>query len=123
MGSARPRPWLAMCLLVADGLFFGLSNPATVPSFALAISFILFVLTLYQLLHGLMILGSWYGLSRSKRTRRRLAGTMAGLISGLVALQSIGELGSRDVLVLVPLAIGIYLYNTYAVRQVSVSEA
>ena len=119
----RSQFWLVIGLLMADGLFFGLSDPASVPSLALAIGFILFVVTLYRLLYGLLILVSWYGFSRGKRPRRRLALTVTGLVGGIVALQSIGELAARDVLVLVPLVIGMYVYNSYAVRQVSRAEA
>ncbi|HTB48743.1 MAG TPA: hypothetical protein VK712_01530 [Verrucomicrobiae bacterium] len=107
------RFWFVSVLLVADGLFFTLTDPERLPSFAWIIGFVLLALTLYVLAYAVLGVGSWYGLP-FKRHRRRLAGVLAGLVSGLLALQSVGELSARDVLVLLPLALIAYLYSSYA---------
>jgi hypothetical protein len=99
-------------LIAADLLFFGMTDPANVPSFALIIGFLLFAITLYQFVKGLIRFGSWYGLTFTQR-QQRLARITTGVVAGLVALQSMGQLGGRDVLVLVPLALVTYLYISY----------
>jgi hypothetical protein len=108
-------------LFVADLLFFGLTDPANVPSFALIIGFLLFAATLYQFVRGLIKLGSWYGLEFTRR-QQRLARIATGVMAGLVALQSMGQLGGRDILVLVPLALVAYLYTSYGQPAIEVAE-
>lgn len=78
----------------------------------LVAGFLLLAVSLYAVLLGVLKIGSWYGLSSVKH-RRRLARTTAGVLSGIIALQSIGELSSRDILVLLPLALIAYLYMSY----------
>jgi len=98
-------------LLVADGVVFGSTNSRNVSSFVLVIGFVLLMTTFYYLLYSLLAFARLYGLSI--RRKRRLAGSLTGLAGCLVALQSVGELNSRDVLVLLPLvAIG-YIYSFY----------
>ena len=116
--ASHPRFWLVSCLLVVDGLFFGLSDPQKVPSLLLAAGFLLMVATLYQLMLGLLHAADWYGLP-GKAHRRRQARIVTGLAGGLIALQSIGELGQRDVLVLLPLAVLAYLYISYGKGKVT----
>jgi len=53
-----------------------------------------------------------YGFPVGKK--RRLATYLTVLVGALIALQSIGELTSKDVLVLVPIALIGYLYTGYA---------
>jgi hypothetical protein len=65
------------------------------------------------LVRGVLAAGRWYGVAFSGR-RRRLAGVITGFVGGVVALQSVGELSMRDVLVLVPLTVMAYVYATYA---------
>lgn len=108
----RSQFWHITGLLILDSLFFGLTDPAEVPSFALIVGFFLFAATLYQLIKGLFKLGSWYGLSFAAH-QRRFAKILTGVIAGLVALQSIGQLSQRDILVLIPLAMLAYMYMTY----------
>ena len=113
-----------IALLIVDAMFFGLTDPAEVPSFALIIGFLLFTITLYQLIKGLFVLGSWYGL-RFNKQQKRFARIVTGVIAGLIALQSMGQLGQRDILVLIPLALVAYLYMSYgrsASEPVTASE-
>ncbi|HVV25419.1 MAG TPA: hypothetical protein VHC21_00055 [Candidatus Saccharimonadales bacterium] len=109
---AHARFRLIMLLLMVDTVVFGLTDPQQVPSFMLAGGFVLLAITLYQIILGLLRAANWYGLPGGAH-RKRQARTLTGLIGGLIALQSIGELGSRDVLVLLPLAFITYLYISY----------
>jgi hypothetical protein len=108
---ARRHIWKFVGLLVIDGLVFTLTNAKSVPSFILIVGFVLLISTLYYLVYSLLTFARLYGLSI--RRKRRLAGSLTALISGLVALQSIGELNSRDVLVLLPLVVIGYAYSFY----------
>lgn len=104
--------WLLTSFIGADLLFFGLTNPANVPSFALIIGFLLFVATVYVAIQGLFQLGVWYGFAFSER-QKRFARIFTGVIAGAVALQSMGQLSGRDLLVVIPFALLIYMYLSY----------
>jgi hypothetical protein len=110
--TRRLHFWRISALLVADGLLFGTTNPDNTLSFTLIIGFILLCTTAYYLLDGLLALTKLYGLPL--RHKRRLLRTLTLLVAGLVALQSIGQLSPRDVLVLSPLTVLLYLYIAYA---------
>ncbi len=98
-------------LLIADIALFSLTDAQTVPSFLLIIGFLLLAATTYHLIRGVLALFKIYGLRVERK--RRLATYGTGLIGGVIALQSMGQLNSRDILVLIPLAILGYLYSYY----------
>jgi uncharacterized membrane protein YfhO len=108
----HPRIRVILILLIADSLLFSLTNPDNVPSLMLISGFLLLAATFYYLVLGLMAVAGWYGLSTPKH-RRRFARLTTGVVAGVIALQSIGELSARDILVLLPLAILAYLYVSY----------
>jgi hypothetical protein len=110
---SSPHFWRVSGLLVIDGVIFGLTDPRQVPSFVLAGGFILLAVTLYQIVLALLHAAGWYGLPGGAH-RKRQARVLTGLVGGLIALQSIGELGPRDILVLLPLALIAYLYISYS---------
>jgi hypothetical protein len=98
-------------LLIADGIVFGGTDARKVNAAMLIIGFGLLMASVYCLIYGLLAFVRLYGISI--RGKRRLAGSFTGLTACLVALQSVGELNPRDVLLLLPLvAIG-YLYSFY----------
>lgn len=103
--------WRISGLLAADALVFGATNPESTPSFVLIVGFILMAVTLYYLLDGLLALTKLYGIP--VRHKRRLLRTLTLLISGVVAFQSIGQLSTRDILVLSPLTVLFYAYVAY----------
>jgi hypothetical protein len=109
----RKQAVYILLIMIADFVFFSFTNPATVPSFVLILGFLLFILSLYAvvriLLNGLCIY-----VPGLRRTRGRLAVFIAGIVSALLALQSIGQLSTRDAIVIVPIAIVVYVYFTYA---------
>lgn len=109
--------WRITGLLVADSLLFGTTDPRDTPSFMLIVGFLLLSATIYYMLDGLFALTKLYGLP--VRHRRRALRTMTLLVSGLLALQSIGQLSARDILILAPLTSLLYFYVAYskAARQ------
>jgi len=110
--SSHPEIIRAGSLLAADALFFSLTNPLKVASWLLIAGFGLAAATLYYFLRSAVRVASWYGLPVSRRQQRRVA-EVAGILIGLLALQSIGQLSPRDVLVLLPLLLVTYLYSSY----------
>ncbi len=112
--------WSAAALLAADCLFFSFTSPQKVASWFLIVGVLLFIISLYYLFVCLLHLARWYGLPSGKRPQR-LAKLVVGLLGSLVALQSIGELSSRDVLVLLPLGFIAYLYSYRALNRSELS--
>lgn len=103
--------WRISGLLLADVLVFGMTNPNDTLSFMLIVGYVLLCITLYYLLDACLSLSRLYG--APLKHKKRFLRSAVLLISGLVALQSIGQLSSRDVLVLAPLSILFYLYIAY----------
>jgi len=109
MKQALRRPLRqAVSLLVLDGLLFCGTDVTKVPSPVVIAGFLLLIATLYLLVRTLLKVGRLYGLNF--RRQKRLSLYLTGLIGGLVALQSIGQLGQRDILVLLPLSVLAYFY-------------
>lgn len=108
---ARKPVWQLFGLLLIDGAVFGSTNTGRVPSFMLIIGFIILMVNFYYLIRGLLVLARLYGLS--VRRKYRLAVSLTGLAGFLVALQSIGELNSRDIIVLLLLISIGYAYSLY----------
>lgn len=98
-------------LLVLDGIVFGLTNASSASSFVLIIGFALLAATLYNLVYSILVFVGMYGLKL--KHKQRLAIYLTSMLSGIVALQSIGELGGKDILVLLPLLVIGYLYSFY----------
>lgn len=99
-------------LLAVDALFFGLTDPMKTTPAVLAMGFALAASTLFVLLSMLVQLARWYGLSLTGR-ERKIARTGTIIISVLLALQSVGQLSQRDILVFLPLMAVAYLYFSY----------
>jgi len=89
-----------------------MTDAGQVPSWGIMVGFLLVVVTLYTVFRLGIRLARAYGVGVQRP--RRLAWYLTGIGSGLLALQSIGELGRRDVLVVLPLAVLAYLYSSYA---------
>ncbi len=109
--TKRLHFWRIAGLFAADIILFGSTDPKEVPSFMLIVGFLLMAATLYYVLEAMLALLKLYGLPLRNKRLLRIA-TM--LISGLLALQSIGQLGIRDVIILGPLTALAYFYVTYA---------
>jgi hypothetical protein len=76
------------------------------------LGFVLLVATFYYAIYSLTALSKFYGLPVKRR--RPLSIYLTAVLGLIVALQSIGELGPRDVLVILLLAVTGYLYSSYA---------
>lgn len=105
------RVWYGCGLLILDVILFGTTNATRVQSVVVIIGFVLLVLTLYAVIRGLLALSGLYGLHLPHQ--RQLAVYLSILVGGLLALQSIGELDKRDVLVWLPLIMIGYVYSAY----------
>lgn len=93
-------------------MLFSTTNANNVPSFAVMAGFVLLILTVYYIVYSLIGLLGLYGIKiKHKRQPAIYLTAMAGL---LIALQSTGELGTRDIWVLLPLVVMGYFYSTYA---------
>jgi len=77
----------------------------------LIIGFVLLMVTAYQVYKLLLSLLNLYGLGF--RQQSRLAAYLTLFTGLLVALQSIGQLAPRDVLVLMLLSVIAYFYSGY----------
>jgi hypothetical protein len=103
--------WKIVSLLAADLIIFGLTNTNSVPAYVLIVGFLLLMATFHYIFYGLLTLARLYGVAFKQK--RQLASSLTILGGALLALQSMGELNARDVLVLVPLLIIGYGYSLY----------
>jgi ABC-type uncharacterized transport system permease subunit len=102
-------------ILILDALLFTLTNPHSVSPIILLLGFICCIATIYYTTHFLLFLLSFYGIKVTHA--RQLSVCMAGLGGFLLALQSIGELSLRDIVVIVPLILLVYLYITFNLQK------
>ncbi len=102
----------ALALLLADCLFFTMTNPNQVPSALLIVGFVLVALSIYGLLRGFLAMLVFYGLPLGGH-ERRLALYIGLAVALGVALQSLGELSPRDIVVLSLLSVIAYVYTSY----------
>ena len=114
--QAWRRKWLAPVagLVIVDVIVFGGTDPQQVPSFMLIVGFVLICLTVYGGLKALLALVRLAGLPLKRQQGLPRTGTV--LFGGCLALQSVGQLSSRDVVVLSLFTGLLYLYTTYARR-------
>ena len=106
------RRRLSLGLLALDSVFFAFTDPAKINSIFLIFGFMLLAATSYLLIIKLCALGRVYGLQFDRKSHQiALFGT--GIIISLMALQSIGELTFRDLLVALPLGVITYMYLSY----------
>lgn len=107
--------WYALGVVVADIIFFSSINASNIAPFLLIIGFVLLLITTYLVVYALLTIARLYGFP--VRYKQRLALYLSGVLGLVIALQSIGELSSRDVLVLVPLATLGYMYAVYTTAR------
>jgi len=105
------RFWTLISLFAVDIVVCSSTDPHRVPSFVIMAVFVMLVISLYELLKGLIYLLAWYGLAVPRP--RRLATILTVMCGGVLALQSIGELTGRDIAVLLPFVLLAYLYFAY----------
>lgn len=103
--------WQALVVLIADVAFFTRTDASKIAPFLLIVGILLLAVTFYELTYGLLSFARLYGLPI--RHKKRLAVYLSGTLVLVVALQSIGELTPRDILVIFPLATIGYIYGVY----------
>lgn len=110
--TKRLHFWRVSGLLAADILLFTATDPKSTLSFMLMVGFLLLSATIYYVLDGILSLTKLYGLPLRHKKRVLRAATM--IVCGLLALQSIGQLSLRDILILGPLTALMYFYVAYS---------
>lgn len=106
------KRWPIALVLGLDAAFFGFTDPSRVAAAMVMVGFGLLVANLYLVMRALLSVASWYGVSFGSHGRR-VAAVATGVISGTVALQSVGQLSVRDIIVVLPFAVIMYLYTSY----------
>lgn len=98
-------------MLIVDIAFFTRTDASKIAPFLLIVGILLLAATFYELIYGLLSFARLYGLPI--RHKNRLAIYLSGILVLIVALQSIGGLTPRDILVLLPLTTIGYIYGLY----------
>ena len=108
----KSRLFLELLAVIAlDALFFGITDPNKVNSLWLIAGFIILGLSLYVVIK--IVLVFLVKLGFKIKNKRKLAIFIAGLICFLLALQSIGQLSFRDVLIIIPITVLLYVYLAF----------
>lgn len=103
-------------LFVLDGLFFSLINPVKAAAVVTIVGFVLLVITLYVLI-DFMLAVSERLIPFSAHAKRRMALATTLVLALLLAMQSIGQLTTKDILAVVPLAIVLSVYFSYMLKK------
>ena len=106
------KRWPIALVLGLDAAFFGFTDPSRVAAAMVMVGFGLFVANLYMVMSAFIGIAGWYGVSFGSHARR-VAAVATGVISGAVALQSVGQLSVRDIIVVLPFAVILYMYTSY----------
>jgi hypothetical protein len=109
------RFWQVLAIIVIDAVFFTETNASSVAPIVLVLGFVLLMLTSYELLYGLLSLAKIYGLP--VRHKHHLSLYLSAVMAVVIALQSIGELTARELIVLIPLVVLVYIYSVYLVAH------
>ena len=96
-------------------MVFGGTDPQKVPSVMLIVAFLLLTATFYYLVRNLIKAIRWYGVKTRHPGRLAAVVTLVGAF--IVALQSIGELTGRDILVLLPFVVIGYVYASFGSKR------
>jgi hypothetical protein len=99
-------------LITLDALIFGASNAAQAPTWLIMVGFLALSATIYYTVQAVFKGLSLYGISLKRKKTLSLYVTL--VMALLMALQSVGELGTHDFVVLLPLALIGYFYNAYS---------
>jgi hypothetical protein len=109
-------PFIALvAIIIADSLFFGLTDPKELGSAMLILGFSLVVTTLFLATRVMrIILQRW---SPALARHKHLDVCITGLVCASLGLQSIGQMTGRDFMVLLLSAAAMYWYVNYQKRQ------
>jgi hypothetical protein len=102
-------------VISCDLLFFATTDPRTASPPILIISCALTTVTVYLVCRLAMeLVGKLFDLSTPTKKHAAVSITIA--LTFLILMQSIGQLSSRDILAVVPLAVVSYFYLSYVFR-------
>ena len=101
-------------IAAADLAVFGLFNTRTASVMVLFLGFLLLSANIYVLVKLALKLISLYGIKT--RNNKRLSLTITGVIIFILALQSVGQINLRDIVVISVVASLIYLYTSLVRR-------
>ncbi|HWT56020.1 MAG TPA: hypothetical protein VN031_03235 [Candidatus Microsaccharimonas sp.] len=107
-----------VALFVIDALFFSLVNPVNAYAIVIVVGFILLIITIYMLIDFFLALGERI-IPFSAHTKRRMALATTLVLALLIAMQSIGQLTTKDVLAVIPLVLVLSLYFSYMLKKQS----
>lgn len=107
---------LLLLTVAADGLFFGLTDPAKVASLWLVAGYLLAVVNLYWFFRVLVAVAGVY-MKPIQRQQRHLTGVLTVTAAILLGMQSMGQLSVKDMAVLLPLVVLGYFYLRYGQRR------
>lgn len=103
--------WFAI-LIIGDAVFFTQLNPLSSPSPLLFVAFLLLAANVYLLVR--LIFVAWQAITgKPVRSAKRIATISCGLVVVLLALQSVGQLTTRDGVALVILGLVAVFYMSY----------
>jgi len=98
---------------VADVSFFSVIDPRKENVFILVVACVLVGVSVYAACRVVVwLLAKAFAISSAAQKRVAISVTVA--VTFLVLMQSIGQLGPRDILAVVPLALVAYFYMAYA---------
>jgi len=102
-------------LLIADSLFFSLTNPSHLAFYLVFTALILVLCSVYAVcLISFRLLKS-LGIVQSHR--RWMLEAITGFIFVLLIMQALGQLSIKDILALIPLTLISYWYTTFVAKQ------
>ncbi len=113
---AKRRLIPLLLLFVVDIVFFSAVNPVKAYAVVIIVGYALLVLTLYVLIDFLLALGERI-IPFSLSTKRRIAQASTLVLGLLIAMQSIGQLTTKDILAVIPLIIVLSIYFSYMFRN------
>lgn len=102
--------WQVTAVIAADLAVFGLVNTRTAPVFVLFLGFLLVSATIFVFVKLAMKLLALYGIKT--KNMQRLSLSITGVLVLILALQSIGQINLRDIIVISVVGTLLYLYTT-----------
>lgn len=109
--------WPLLLLVITDALFFGFTSPTDISSPLLIIGFGLVALTVWLAARSLRMMAARHYAFMDRH--RRIDVCVTGVVCASLALSSLGQLSSRDFVLLLIAAAAGYWYVGYQKRAVT----
>ena len=108
----KKRAVAVLALIGIDAVYFGVSNPEGASPLVIIVGGVLVLVTVYVLASVAVAAVSVF-MPLKRTTQKRLVWLSSLILAFLILMQSIGQLGWRDVLAALPFFLVAYLYITY----------